>query len=81
MAIKPVNIDMIDEVRSLEQDEIMGEIRVTFWGNNKVYQMDESHSAVPCLEEAYKSREQVALSFDQNDRIIVSCRLLNQDMP
>ena len=74
----PINIDMIHEVRTLEHDELLGEVRVTFWGNNKVYQMDEGHSSLACLEDAYKSGAQVALSFDPNDRVIIGCKILGE---
>lgn len=74
----PINIDMIDEVRTLEHDELLGEVRVTFWGSNKVYRMDEGHSAMACLEDAYKNNAQVALSFDPNDRVIIGCKLLGE---
>ena len=75
-AKKPFNIDMIDEVRSLYHNELMGEIEVTFWASNKIYRMDESHSVVSCLEEAYKSQTQVALNFDHNNQIILDCELV-----
>lgn len=76
MARKPFNIDMIDEVRTLYHNELMGEIEVTFWASNKVYRMDESHSVVSCLEDAFKSQTQVALSFDHNNQIILDCELV-----
>ena len=75
-AAMPMNIDLIDEVRSLEHDELLGEVRVTFWGDNQVYRMDEGHSSLACLEEAYKSGAQVALNFDPNNKVIIGCNVL-----
>lgn len=74
LAEKTFNIDMIDEVRSLYHDEYTGEIEVTFWGNSKIYRMSESHPVVQCLEEAYKSRTQVALEFESDQRLITGCK-------
>lgn len=78
LAAKPFNISMIDEVKDIEHDALMGEVRVSLWGTDKLYRMDESHSAIPCLEEAFKSQEQVALSFDQSEQVIVGCRPLSE---
>lgn len=79
LAIK--NFNVIEEIRTYDADEDRKEIVVTFWGNNKVFRISEGDAAAPCLENAWKSKMQVKLTFEENTDEIKRCKLVSPSAP
>lgn len=71
--------EVIDEVRTIE---LVGDtFMITFWGNNRVFNITERNRVIPCLEDAYKAHKKVVLLMDQEAGLIHNCKLFAGELP
>ncbi len=74
---KPLNT--VDKIQSLNSDN--KEVSVTLWGNSRVFRISKDHSLVPCLENAFKSKQKVALDLDNEAGLILDCKMAGTGLP
>ncbi|HXH29415.1 MAG TPA: hypothetical protein VNJ01_01260 [Bacteriovoracaceae bacterium] len=70
-AEKPMNT--FDKIQSLnvEKDEVV----VTMWSTNRVFRMSKDNHVVPCLENAFKADQRVAMDVNKEAGLILDCKL------
>jgi hypothetical protein len=63
----------IEKVHSIDfhKDEAM----VTFWSDNQVYRMPKDDKSLPCLQNAFKGKQEVALGMKKESKVILDCKL------
>lgn len=69
----------IDKVRTVEFEG--DEATITFWSMNQVFRMPANSKTIPCLENAWKAEQDVALKMAENTNAIKDCRLYNGGIP
>jgi hypothetical protein len=74
-----LDFDEIDEIQSMEL--VGGTYTVQFWGLNRVFRVAQRNAVVPCLENAFKSQQRVALKLDIQDGLILDCKLAGNPHP
>lgn len=70
---------MRDDIQSFGQHG--DEVTVTFSSHNRVHRIPAGSEAVPCLENAWKSRKPVDVVVNDKSGNIIDCRLAPKKLP
>lgn len=73
------NVELVSQVRSFEEEN--DHIIVTLQDDPRVFRTSKTHSALPCLRNAWLSMMPVALEIDEETEMIKGCLLHSKEHP